>query len=67
MYNKKQAERDKERADAARVKEVNREERLAAINAQQQQHIKELQRKIQQKVRRVMEGWALRVTYSRMC
>ena len=50
VYKKKQAERDKERAEAARAKELNREERLAAINAQQQSHIEELQRKIKLKV-----------------
>ncbi|XP_048254024.1 S phase cyclin A-associated protein in the endoplasmic reticulum-like [Haliotis rufescens] len=41
--------REKERLEAVRAKEKDREERLAALNAQQQQHIQELQKKIQQK------------------
>ncbi|XP_033749375.1 S phase cyclin A-associated protein in the endoplasmic reticulum-like isoform X2 [Pecten maximus] len=44
-----QQEKEKERLEALRIKEREREERLAALNAQQQAHIQELQKKIQQK------------------
>ncbi|XP_064618910.1 S phase cyclin A-associated protein in the endoplasmic reticulum-like isoform X2 [Lineus longissimus] len=45
----KQAEKEKERLETARMKEKDREERMAALNAQQQAHIEELKVKIQQK------------------
>ncbi|XP_021362165.1 S phase cyclin A-associated protein in the endoplasmic reticulum-like isoform X2 [Mizuhopecten yessoensis] len=44
-----QQEKEKERLEALRIREKEREERLAALNAQQQAHIQELQKKIQQK------------------
>ena len=49
-FEQRQLEREKERIEAARTKECEREERIAALNAQQVAHIQELQRKIQQKV-----------------
>lgn len=49
-FEQRQQEKEKERLEAARVKERDREERLAALNKQQQAHIEELQKKIQQKV-----------------
>ncbi|KAK3096644.1 hypothetical protein FSP39_001987 [Pinctada imbricata] len=44
-----QIEREKERVENIRAKEREREERLAVLNAQHQQHIQDLQKKIQQK------------------
>jgi len=49
-FELRQQEKEKERAEAARAKEREREERLAALSKQQQAHIEELQKKIQQKV-----------------
>ena len=49
-FEQRQQEKEKERVEAARAKEKDREERIAALNAMQQQHIEELQKKIQQKV-----------------
>ena len=42
--------KEKERIETAKAKERDREERIAALNAQQQAHIEELQKKIQLKV-----------------
>ncbi|XP_050401321.1 S phase cyclin A-associated protein in the endoplasmic reticulum-like [Patella vulgata] len=42
-------EREKERHEALKAKERDQKERLAALNAQQEAHIQELQKKIQQK------------------
>ena len=50
-FEQRQQEKEKERVEAARAKEKDHEERMAALNAMQQQHIEELQKKIQQKVR----------------
>ncbi len=49
-FELRQQEKEKERVEAARSKERGREERIAALNAQQQAHIQELQKKIQIKV-----------------
>ena len=51
VFEQRQQEKEKERVEAARAKEKDHEERMAALNAMQQQHIEELQKKIQQKVR----------------
>lgn len=49
-FEQRKLENEKERLEAARTKESEREERIAALNAQQVAQKKELQRKIQQKV-----------------
>ena len=49
-FEQRQQEKEKERVEAARAKEKDHEERMAALNAMQQQHIEDLQKKIQQKV-----------------
>ena len=49
-FEARQQERERERAEAARAREREREERMSALNKQQQAHIVELQKKIQQKV-----------------
>ncbi|KAJ8318369.1 hypothetical protein KUTeg_003460 [Tegillarca granosa] len=48
-FEQQQIEKEKERAETLRIREKERDERLAALNAQQQAHIQELQKKIQQK------------------
>ena len=60
-FELRQQEKEKERAEAARAKEREREERLAALSKQQQAHIEELQKKIQQKVTCVLMIRCVRV------
>ena len=49
-FEARQQEREKERVETARAREREHEERIAALNAQQQAHVEELQKKIQLKV-----------------
>ena len=49
-FEARQQEREKERVETARAREREHEERIAALNAQQQTHREELQKKIQLKV-----------------
>ena len=49
-FEARQQEREKGRMETARARERDHEERIAALNAQQQAHVEELQRKIQMKV-----------------
>ena len=57
-FEQRQLMRERERLEAARAKERTREERIAVLNAQQQAHIEELQKKIQQKVKQILNAFS---------
>ena len=54
-FELRQLEKEKGRVELARAKERDREDRLATARAQQRAHIQDLQKKIQQKVRKISQ------------